>query len=68
MIQMPELREIPLSSGWFRRKAADFLEARGLSLDANLDTLFGLYDAEDRLAAAPDVTAMSSNAWLWMNL
>ncbi|MBD5217297.1 MAG: GNAT family N-acetyltransferase [Bacteroidales bacterium] len=49
MIQMPELREIPLSSGWFRRKAADFLEARGLALDANLDTLFGLYDAEDRL-------------------
>lgn len=44
-----DICEIPLSSGWFREKVLDFLSAHGLTLDASLEELVGLYDSEERL-------------------
>lgn len=44
-----DIRPIPLSSGWFRKKVKDFLEKSGLTLDDGLDIMLGVYDEEDNL-------------------
>ena len=44
-----EIREIPLSSRLLKNRADAFLGSQGLSLDAGLDYLAGVYDSEDSL-------------------
>ena len=49
MFRTLEIRPIPLTSPWFRRRAEEFLSGAGLSLDPGLDYLAGIYDADERL-------------------
>ena len=48
MNQEFEIRDIPLSSPYFKKKAESFLAARSLKM-ADLDYLAGIYDSDDTL-------------------
>ncbi len=46
-----ELREIPLDSLYFKKKAANFLEANGLTMPSTLEFMAALVDDEERILA-----------------